>query len=270
MAAGAIAAAAGQVLGQGLNAWSTGRQNRKSREWSEKMYGRQRDDSIEFWNMQNEYNSPHNQMARLREAGLNPNLMYGQGNTGNAPSMPSQAETPRPEFNPAMIGSGLMELSQIYDFELKQAQTNNLQAMEELNIQKAFFENVKTLHEYDKKHITGSQRMWSDTMAELSVDHMRASLHKIKADTQYTLDQNERAQAMLEPNMQNIIESILTKRMGREVSSAVIKNLGFDSKIKEAQARIANFGITPGSPQWLQIVGWLLGTVQQGIENETF
>lgn len=39
---------------------------------------------IAFWNMQNEYNSPANQMQRLKDAGLNPNLIYGQINSGNA------------------------------------------------------------------------------------------------------------------------------------------------------------------------------------------
>jgi len=34
----------------------------------------------------NEYNSPKNQMARYQEAGLNPNLVYGQGTPGNQPS----------------------------------------------------------------------------------------------------------------------------------------------------------------------------------------
>lgn len=32
-----------------------------------------------FMDKQNEYNKPVNQMARLREAGLNPNLVYGDG-----------------------------------------------------------------------------------------------------------------------------------------------------------------------------------------------
>lgn len=44
----------------------------------------QYDKEIEFWKMQNEYNSPVNQQARFAEAGLNPNLMYNQGNAGNA------------------------------------------------------------------------------------------------------------------------------------------------------------------------------------------
>lgn len=38
---------------------------------------------------QNEYNSPVNQMKRYAEAGLNPNLVYTQGNPGNQTSIPS-------------------------------------------------------------------------------------------------------------------------------------------------------------------------------------
>lgn len=44
-----------------------------------------------MWNKQNAYNTPVAQIERMRQAGLNPNLMYGQGNTGNASSAPSAA-----------------------------------------------------------------------------------------------------------------------------------------------------------------------------------
>lgn len=40
------------------------------------------------WEMQNAYNTPANQVERLRAAGLNPNLFYSQGNVGNASSGP--------------------------------------------------------------------------------------------------------------------------------------------------------------------------------------
>lgn len=36
--------------------------------------------NMKYWNLQNEYNSPAAQMQRFREAGLNPNLIYGQTN----------------------------------------------------------------------------------------------------------------------------------------------------------------------------------------------
>lgn len=40
--------------------------------------------SVEQWNRQNLYNSPAAQMERFKAAGLNPHLIYGQGNSGNA------------------------------------------------------------------------------------------------------------------------------------------------------------------------------------------
>lgn len=43
----------------------------------------------EMWNLQNAYNSPAMQMQRYKEAGLNPNLIYGQGSSGNAQQAPT-------------------------------------------------------------------------------------------------------------------------------------------------------------------------------------
>lgn len=42
-----------------------------------------------LWREQAAYNTPANQVARLRDAGLNPNLFYSQGNTGNMTSAPT-------------------------------------------------------------------------------------------------------------------------------------------------------------------------------------
>jgi len=43
---------------------------------------------LEMWQRQNAYNTPKQQMKRLKAAGLNPALMYGKGTTGNANQMP--------------------------------------------------------------------------------------------------------------------------------------------------------------------------------------
>lgn len=45
--------------------------------------------NLRLWRMQAEYNKPINQMARYQEAGLNPNLIYSQGNPGNLTSSPT-------------------------------------------------------------------------------------------------------------------------------------------------------------------------------------
>jgi len=48
---------------------------------------------LEMWNMRNAYESPEQQMARMRAAGLNPHLMYQQGNAG--------VSGPAPSYTPA-------------------------------------------------------------------------------------------------------------------------------------------------------------------------
>lgn len=53
---------------------------------------RQNKRAIDFWNMQNEYNHPRQQMQRLQESGLNPNMVYGggvSGASGRADSLPT-------------------------------------------------------------------------------------------------------------------------------------------------------------------------------------
>lgn len=74
-------AAGSALLGQGAQMMATGKMNRKNRAFAEKMMHRQRDWALEDYAMQNEYNSPQAQMARLKAAGLNPNLVYGSGAT---------------------------------------------------------------------------------------------------------------------------------------------------------------------------------------------
>ena len=52
------------------------------------------DKNVDMWRMQNEYNSPKNQMSRFTDAGLNPNLMYGKGTPGNATTLPQYQGLP--------------------------------------------------------------------------------------------------------------------------------------------------------------------------------
>lgn len=47
------------------------------------------DMDMEQWKRQNEYNTPLAQMERFKAAGLNQNLIYGQGTSGNAAAGPS-------------------------------------------------------------------------------------------------------------------------------------------------------------------------------------
>lgn len=78
----------GQLGAQALSNKMQREENRKARAYNLKM-----------WNLENEYNTPTAQMQRLEDAGLNPNLMYGQGSTGNAGSVANAGSANLNEIN---------------------------------------------------------------------------------------------------------------------------------------------------------------------------
>lgn len=113
----ALSAAGATVIAAGINATqhafngiSTGIRNRKSYKYTRQInkelydYQRERDamankynremaelaysQNLSQWNRENAYNHPSAQMARYREAGLNPNLIYSQQNlSASSPSI---------------------------------------------------------------------------------------------------------------------------------------------------------------------------------------
>lgn len=100
------------LLGQGGNAVAQGMGNRAQRKWNEKMYQTQKQDNLDFWNMQNSYNSPEQQMQRLTSAGLNPNLVYGNGAVANSSSAP---DTPHAmPYNPKVPELNLPAVADTY------------------------------------------------------------------------------------------------------------------------------------------------------------
>lgn len=71
----------------------------------------------EMWDLNNYYNTPLSQMNRLRDAGLNPHLVYGNGSVGNTsgnvptPQLPTM-QAPRVE--PVNYGNAISSAGQSY------------------------------------------------------------------------------------------------------------------------------------------------------------
>lgn len=84
--------------------YDTYQSNKTARENTDKTIAAQRAEaekayqrSIQMWHMQNAYNTPEAQMRRFGAAGLNPHLIYGQGNAGNAQGTP-QYQAPNLQY----------------------------------------------------------------------------------------------------------------------------------------------------------------------------
>jgi len=118
-----------QVLGAGLSLGTELATTARQRKWQLQDYDRQKTDQREFWDITNRYNSPQEQMNRLRQAGLNPHLVYGKGAdvTAQALSGPTMENAPKVNFrlDPNMIANARAMGQQL---QYQKAQTDNVLA----------------------------------------------------------------------------------------------------------------------------------------------
>ena len=110
-------------------------------------------------NMENEYNKPVNQMARLKEAELNPNLVYGSGATTLAASTHG---APRSNESWQGVKAGFVDTINAYqDMRQKDAMTENVKAQTEtLNRRVAMEERrleAELINANNEAHLKGIQ-----------------------------------------------------------------------------------------------------------------
>ena len=89
-----------------------------------------REHDVNMWNKQNEYNTPEMQMQRLKEAGLNPNLIYGSGqaSTGNADApKPAHVATTSNALASFNNNNAIQMLGAYQDWQVKKAQIKNIE-----------------------------------------------------------------------------------------------------------------------------------------------
>lgn len=140
---------------------------------------------------QNAYNSPQNQMLRYTQAGLNPNLIYGSG-TASAGNQASSAKYDVPRVDMRFPPFQIPEmLSQYQDYQMRQAQTDNVKAQTEntraetinKNLQSTVIDLTGKHREFDLDTKTGL-RPYDFMSKELAVRQKRtevqAALERLK------------------------------------------------------------------------------------------
>lgn len=267
LAAGASAAS--NLVGGAMDAFFTNQQNYKSRKFSREMYDRTRSDNLEFWNMTNEYNTPQAQMKRFQEAGLNPNLIYGQGNSGSAGSIPTpdvqSAQFRVPEIGNAVSRAGNV-IGDYLDYEIKGAQLDNLRTDNTVKQEDAMLRRAQT-----RSMMTNEERARFDLEFErglsgVSADARREQLRKTKVETDVMLSRNEREVAMNSSNLREAAERILSMRSQRATSAVErqriredINRLRNDVELKRLDIELKRMGIQPHDPIYLRMLAQFIG-----------
>lgn len=244
-----VAAAAiqsgGNLLGTLSSALVQSKLNKDERKWNEKMHALQRQESLADYHMQNEYNHPSSMMARLRESGLNPNLVYGNGQAVESAASTNMA--PVQSWNPKAPNIDLGAAAQsgitaYYGTQIQQAQIDNLRTqntvMEQDKLQKAA-QTLGILQSTEMGKFDLSQRQaLADTViqtAKAGLDLTRHNVVKTEAETGLIVTRNEVEKAMKEPNIEKVLQEIISMKKERELKQSHIdlNSIEGQKKLKE-------------------------------------
>lgn len=250
--------AGAQLLSGGINAISQGSMNKKNRQFALEMYQRQRNDALADWNAQNAYNDPSAMMKRLKAAGLNPNLAYGNPTTAGTAPMPRQSSASVPEGKAPQWGTGISDaIMMFYEIQKTQAQTDNIKAQAELTRL--------------KQEAVGPQidKLIADTIGSNTATEGRSLLNQREkylqgvgyytdvAEQKASEQQLKRLELSLKTLLQdNTLEQAAAKlALMKSTDSAVrqrINNLIKEGKLLDFEIKLSDYGITRSDPGWIR------------------
>lgn len=270
-----------QTLASGIGA---GKRDKKNREFTEQQNKLNRDFTLEMWNREQAYNDPSAQMARYKQAGLNPNLIYGQSNTTSAPSAPQQTT----HQNQADIGEAVFKGTQSYvqakqlESQLKYQENQNQLLQQEKALKAAQTTQVMGQTDMTKEQLRQYESLWDTTLASAENTVLQQTLthdqtRKNILNTGLTFDKIQQEIQNLESSKKLTDKQIQHTAKSIDVMVQTIKNLkiqgkGYkiDNEIKRFTSDMYKRGQNPNDPAILRIIGRVLeesGFVDHAIKN---
>lgn len=201
------------------------------------MYRWQREDALADWNRANAYNHPLEQMNRLRQAGLNPHLVYGKGADATAPSIRSVSPAPSSKMAP-MWDSRIVDnsIAAYQNARMISAQTDNIAQQTAIGKQEELLKQAQTAHTISSNAKTDFDLRQAQQLNDAVV--LRANLENEKLDTSIDLMLNEDARQELanSTNVTLTLNKILTEQEHRV--SLQLKNAMAPAEMAKLEAEI--------------------------------
>lgn len=245
--------------------------NVKNRKFTREMYNRQRQDALADYQMQNTYNSPRAQMQRFQEAGLNPNLIYGQSNEGatvrSSSSQGGNAEAPqvsnRDISGSLMTGVDISQRSAQTELLAKQMQLMD----EDIKLRRTQqWATVSTTGKTDAetKNILFDLGIKSDIRdytiegKKWEVEKLKTEQNKLQAEIMMMWQkQPHQVKGLILDNLNKAKQAAKTDAEIKEINSKITL-LNQEWRIKKIDEYLAAKNINPKDPFWARSIQDLL------------
>lgn len=262
----AIISGGASLISSALGSASSGNMNKKNRKFTAEQNALNRKMSWDMWNSTNAYNTPLAQMARFKEAGLNPHLIYGQTNEAPLLKPPDQKThqdeyVPPPDFGAAAMAYVSTKKQQAEIDNLK-VQNGVLETQGQLNRANA----VKAIADSD---LTQSQKDRLLELLPLETATMQANLQTTGIQQSKMRQEIENLVATQNNTIAATAESrARAQKVAQDITESAerIKILKIEGRIKEAEYEMKSIekqwmqlGTTKNDPSWQRKLIQILG-----------
>lgn len=188
--------------------------------------------NMELLKYQLDYNSPAAQMGRFKDAGLNPNLVYGQGSPGNMESPPRY-----PDIKPTDMQSALMGIGTQFQ------QARLLSAQADLTSMKVDESGVKQDLMKSQKALTDANPFLEPGYVSSLVSNLEsiARLKKQEADFmlsgQASTGATTQGQAKMMLDINRLAQQVGLQNQDAEIKANIIKSKEFQNALQEIQLK---------------------------------
>lgn len=263
---GAVTSAASSAFGNMMNTMNQNATNFANQAFSNRMYDKQRADALADRDFANHYNSPAEQMKRLKAAGLNVNLAYGSLADAKAENTRSSSPGPTPNQAPQVDFSGIGNaISQFVGITKTMAETDRIREMIDLyktqqvsNMNNAFKAKADTEAIYQNIK-------FKDQINPLHLEAMKANITNTDVRSFYMLREDARKELMNSANLtiafqkvKNMIADQAKTEAQKDEIRKKIDLMTKDGTLKDLDINLKNLGIQPGDELWQRALAQLL------------
>lgn len=263
---------------------------RKQYQYQSKLMDKQNNFALSMYNMDNRYNSPVMQRARLEQADLNPNLMYGNGGIQNTSSgAPGSASGQAPQVD---YGKPSDAISNALQYSIVNAQTDKMNEEARLAAERAQTEATSRELMLANARLAMSRAVGQETYNRFAADRhwleneqleYRNSLYKMDMQSyQYRLNLESRKVANDNMRVKNQILQLglNKKKLDADLSKirAEVSEIMSRIPVNDAQRRkivadaieteaLNHYYYKNGMVPTSNTIGWIANSIMSGLIN---
>lgn len=260
-AIGAGVGALGGIIGDGMSANSSAMSSKSGS-----------DAAARAWIAQQLYNHPKQQIARLKDAGLNPALMYPSGNSGNASSAPDVVKRQPTDYQGVRSAGNVLSNYQA----IRSSEINNSAVLQQIEVAKeeqrnkaadTILKGAQTAGVQSSTATNDFERQRAQDNLGFYVQQQSELARKGKLDNDVTAKQLGYMDANQALQIREGEERILKSMQDRRESGQRISKIEQDKAIGDFELYLNSIGLTKSDPVYARTLGQFIDKARKDPEK---